>query len=113
DTAVATAETFVGSAGDCGTVPRLPNHSRNISRIVARRVRHAGAGSTSARNSTPRTACGYGQHANTFAIRVVTDVRLHRQLHLRRRRAARRTPRARPLDRSIAASRTAGRDGVP
>ena len=88
----------------------VPDAARNLPRVPARRLRHAGAGRhaapTSAARTHPRRDRRFGA---AVAVRRVAALRLRRQLPLRRRRAARRAPRAGARGRPGAAARAARR----
>ena len=105
--AVAAAQARLGSARGGGAIRIVPDHSRDLSRVPARHFRSAGAHRHPARAvAAARCASISVESQNAVAVLGVAAVRLRRQLHLRRRRAAGRTARSGAVGRSIAAARS-------
>ena len=103
--AVAAAQARRGSAVGRGALRIVSDHPRDLSRGPARRLRSAGAGRRAAADPQPLDARRDDRIAHAVAVCRVAAVQLRRQLHLRRRRAARRAPRAGAVGRSVAAAR--------
>ena len=79
-------------AGGRRQVPELPDPAGGHPRVLQRRVRPAGAARGAERPPQSPDPGGPGRHAHRLAVRPVAAVRLDRRLHVRGRRAARRTP---------------------
>src|SRR5204863_8036396 len=90
----------------------VPDRARSLPRVSARHLRHARARRSPSRDPEPAGARRSDRHARALAVRGGAHVQLRRKLHLRRRRAARRAPRASALRRSRAAPRAARRGGA-
>jgi Lhr-like helicase len=110
---MAAAETRRGSAGRGVALRLVPGPARDLSRVPAGCLRHAGAHRHAGRRPQPESAHRHRRLGNPVAVRGIAAVHLRGELHLRRRRAARRTPRAGAVRRSIAAARTARGCGAP
>ena len=80
--------------------------------MPARRLRSARADRRAAPDPQPLAARGSSRIAHAVSVCRVAAFQLRRQLHLRRRRAARRTARAGAVGRSIAAARADRRSGA-
>ena len=72
----------------------VPDAARDLPRVPARRLRHAGARRDAAPDRAPRDPRRDRRLDDAVAVRGVAALQLRRQLHLRRRRAAGRAPRA-------------------
>ena len=86
--------------------------ARNLSRGAARSLRHAGARRHAAPAVGAHAAPDDDRFEGAVAVRRVAALQLRRQLHLRRRRAARRAARAGAVGGSGAAARAARRRGA-
>ena len=103
--AVAAAQARRRPAGRRRALRLVPDHPRGLSRVRARRLRPAGAGRPAGQGAQPQRAGAHRGRAEVVAVRGVAALRLRRQLPLRRRRAAGRAPRARPVGGPGAAGR--------
>src|SRR5262249_20241442 len=65
--------------------------ARNLPRVPARLLRHAGAGGHAHRSAGAEAPARDGRLRDAVAVRRVAAFQLRRELHLRRRRAAGRT----------------------
>ena len=110
DAAVAAAQAGVRPARRRGAVRLVPGAARNLPRVPARPVRRPCAARRPRRASRARTLrVATVDTRKAVAVRLVAAVRLHGELHLRRRRAARGTAGAGAARRPVAAARAAGR----
>ena len=82
-------------------IPIVPDAAGDDARVPARRLRRARAARGAHRHPLAQAARRAGRDAPRVAVRAVAAVRLDRGVHVRRRRAARRTAR-RPRSRSTA-----------
>ena len=87
----------------------FPGAARDLSRVPARFLRHAGARLDARRRPQPEDPRRDRRLRDAVAVRRVAALQLRRQLPLRRRRAAGRAPRAGAGRRSVAAARAARR----
>ena len=90
----------------------VPDHPRDLSRGAARRLRHARPPRGPGRHPRPADSPGQRRIAIRLAVRELAAVRLHRVVHVRGRRAARRAAGAGPGSRPRAAGRAARQRGA-
>ena len=107
--ALAAAQARRRSAGGRVAVRIVPGPARNLPRVPARLLRHAGARRDAGRRPQPEDPRRDRRLRDAVAVRGVAALQLRRQLSLRRRRAAGRAPRAGAGRRSGAAARAARR----
>ena len=110
--AVAAAEARRRSAGGRVALRIVSGAARNLSRVPARLLRHAGARRDAGRHPQPEDPRRDRRFGDAVAVCRVAALQLRRQLHLRRRRAAGRAARAGARRRSGAAARAARRRGA-
>ena len=108
--ALGAAQARARSARGRVALPGVPDPARDVPRVPARRVRSAGARGAPRARRAARDSARHGRHAAAVAVRVDALVLVRRELHLRRRRARGRAPRARARDR-LGRARAAPRRG--
>ena len=109
--AVAATQARGRSAGGGVAVRFLSDPAGNVSRVCARSARSERRGGRPEEDRARRHSRDHDRIRQAFALRFGAAVLLHRQLHLRRRRAAGRTAGAGAGHRSIAARRDPGQHG--
>ena len=99
-TSVAAAPALIGPPSGGPPVRDLPDHPRDLPRVPERLVRPAGRPRSAAAHPLPRGRPRRGRDRERLTLRRVAAVRVHRDLHVRRRypggRAAGRGARPRP-----------------
>ena len=93
-------------------LPDVPDAAGDDARMPARRLRRSRAARGAHRDPIPQAARRTGRDPARVAVRAVAAVRLDRGVHVRGRRAARRTPRHRARARPRPAARPHGRRGA-
>ncbi len=111
--AVAAAQARRRSAGRRVAVRIVPGPARDLSRMPARLLRHAGAHRHAGRRPEPEDPRRDRRFREAVAVCGLAALQLRRELSVRRRRAARRAARAGARRRSGAAARAARRRGAP
>ena len=105
--ALAAAQARRRPAGGRVALRIVSGAARDLSRVPARFLRHAGAGLDAHRRPQPHDPRRHRRFRSAVAVCRVTALQLRRELSLRRRRAARRTPGAGAGRRPGAAARAA------
>ena len=109
---VAAAAEGARAAAGRAQVRELPDRARDVPRVPAGRVRPAGAEEAAPRAANARDRSRRRRVGVGVAVRVVAAVRLHRDLHVRGRHAARRAACAGPVARPRSAARAARPGGA-
>ena len=110
--AVAAAAEGAGPAAGRAPLRRVPGGARDLPRVPAGLARPARAEDAARAPRAPRGRAGRGRDADRLAVRAEPAVRLHRDLHVRGRRAARGAARRGAGARPRPAARAARRRGA-